>query len=242
MTPTTISAIAGLRTGVTLDCIRGTFTKIYTDVKSGDNANGPWSFQNATFKDLNGDTIKVKFKNQDTVPQSWAGKLVEVVTVGGAKAKGIEVSEYNEKKELLLHPTVEFNWIQGDARQETRRPDPPDDRQSHREAPAQRQEPESRQTQRQEPPPGNVPIHGATVGMALNQASRILTESVAQPDRLNYFLSPKYLEDLWAVASGIVRVSQHMERGNLAKKAAAKQQEPAKETRPPADADQPHTW
>jgi hypothetical protein len=48
-------------------------------------------------------------------------------------------------------------------------------------------------------------IHGATVGMAINQACHYLIESGQE-------LDPKKVHE---IASGLVRVAQHMEKGNL---------------------------
>lgn len=237
MTPTPISTVAAMRAGSVIEMIAGEFTKIYSERKEGSNDHGDWSMQTGTFKDDHGDTIKIQFKNRDIVPQSWIGQRVEITTVGDKKSKGICVDEYQGVKRLVLYPTVEFAWITGE-----RQAPAPDHR--HDGPPARREDPPARlapptETRQQAPAARreeSAPIHGATVGMALNQASRILTESVAQADRLKYFLSRKYLLDLYAMASGIVRVSQHMERGYL----AAPIEEPA--PRQAADPDKPETW
>lgn len=62
-------------------------------------------------------------------------------------------------------------------------------------------------------------IHGATVGMAINQANGIIisgTREMKPEDREKFFDSPEYSRRLWTIASDIVRVSTLMEKGKLA--------------------------
>lgn len=62
-------------------------------------------------------------------------------------------------------------------------------------------------------------IHGATVGMAINQANTIIvagTRDMKADDREKFFDSPAYSKTLWTIASDIVRVSTLMEKGKLA--------------------------
>lgn len=68
------------------------------------------------------------------------------------------------------------------------------------------------------PAAGGV-IHGATVGMAINQANGIIiagTNGMKSEDREKFFDSPEYSRRLWTLASDIVRVSRLMEGGKLA--------------------------
>lgn len=62
-------------------------------------------------------------------------------------------------------------------------------------------------------------IHGATVGMAINQANTIIvagTRDMKADEREKFFDSPAYSKTLWTIASDIVRVSTLMEKGKLA--------------------------
>lgn len=62
-------------------------------------------------------------------------------------------------------------------------------------------------------------IHGATVGMAINQANGIIiagTKDIPAAAREKFFDSPEYSRRLWTIASDIVRVSTLMEKGKLA--------------------------
>ena len=99
------------------------------------------------------------------------------------------------------------------------------ERPRQQEAPArQREAPQRETTQRGSDvrQPANVkkPIHGATVGMAINQANSILLRLHA--DDAAYFSSPQYSKDLGELASDIVRVSQYMESGHLAPSAKSR--------------------
>ena len=56
-------------------------------------------------------------------------------------------------------------------------------------------------------------IHGATVGMAINQAMAALLPSYAGAEITK---DPAFTRDLYTLASDIIRVSLHLEQGNLA--------------------------
>ena len=84
------------------------------------------------------------------------------------------------------------------------------------------------------PAPSSGPIHGATVGMAINQAVGIINKFEFG---LDYFNSRDFTGDLWDIASHIIRVSQHLEKGNLADKAG--ERVPMGD-RPPARTAPPH--
>jgi hypothetical protein len=90
------------------------------------------------------------------------------------------------------------------------------------------------------PAPSSAPgvIHGATVGMAINQANGIIisgTSGMNPQEREQFFDSPAYSKTLWTIASDIVRIARVMEAGKLAPAAkdradpnfAAKQKEAA---------------
>lgn len=62
-------------------------------------------------------------------------------------------------------------------------------------------------------------IHGATVGMAINQASECIRSSCTYQDMTEaraYYTSPAFSKDLWTIASDIVRIARVMEAGKLA--------------------------
>jgi hypothetical protein len=62
-------------------------------------------------------------------------------------------------------------------------------------------------------------LHGATVGMAINQANGIIiagAKDMKAEDREKFFDSPAYSRTLWTIASDIVRIALLMEKGKLA--------------------------
>jgi hypothetical protein len=72
----------------------------------------------------------------------------------------------------------------------------------------------------------SAPIHGATVGAAINQAIGIIRDSHPQD---SYYESPKFSKDLHVIASDIIRVALYLESGHLATPAKdrAKEEAPA---------------
>lgn len=84
----------------------------------------------------------------------------------------------------------------------------------------------SGQPQGQQRPAGNAApagapgvLHGATVGMAINQANGIIiagAKDMKAEDREKFFDSPAYSRMLWTIASDIVRIALLMEKGKLA--------------------------
>lgn len=67
----------------------------------------------------------------------------------------------------------------------------------------------------------HAPIHGATVGMALNQACGLIKDSLmgeVVEDNAAYLKGAQFPTDLHQLASTILRVSTHLEAGHLAPK------------------------
>jgi hypothetical protein len=67
---------------------------------------------------------------------------------------------------------------------------------------------------------GSSGIHGATVGMAINQATAAIAKAKGNDFSHAYLNSPAFAADLYATASDIIRVSRALEAGKLAPKAA----------------------
>lgn len=78
-------------------------------------------------------------------------------------------------------------------------------------------QPADRGNQRQ-PDGKHVPIFGATAGMAVNNAVKVIAESMAGADDAlaNYYLTPQFPKDVWEIASDLARVSLMIEDGKLA--------------------------
>lgn len=71
-------------------------------------------------------------------------------------------------------------------------------------------------------------IHGATVGMAVNQAAAILREfpACANGEEHAYFTGTGFSKDLWTIASDIIRISRVLEGGKLADSPKTRNEDP----------------
>lgn len=148
-----------MRKGNVLESIHGQFTNIYPDRKEGegDEQKGPWSFQGAKFQGTDGASIDVRFKNHPLIPQSWKNRSVVIRTVGNERAKGVEVDEWQGKKRLVLHTTVEFDWMQdGPPAGEARRDSQPRQESRAADPPPPRNDPPPREEQRRQDPPART--------------------------------------------------------------------------------------
>lgn len=79
---------------------------------------------------------------------------------------------------------------------------------------------------------GKKPIHGATVGMAINQAIAIIKDTTDGTGLADYYLTPDFGQDLHTLASDIIRVSTYLEAGNLAAPSSKRTPAPAPEPEP----------
>lgn len=71
-------------------------------------------------------------------------------------------------------------------------------------------------------------IHGATVGMAVNQAAAILREfpPCDQGKEHDYFTGTAFSKDLWTIASDIIRISRVLEAGKIAESPKTRNEDP----------------
>lgn len=68
-------------------------------------------------------------------------------------------------------------------------------------------------------PPKTVqsgPVNGASVGMAINQALALLTKDMIHGHIQELICQPHFWQSVVEVASDVIRVSRHLEQGNLA--------------------------
>jgi hypothetical protein len=72
-----------------------------------------------------------------------------------------------------------------------------------------------------------APIHGATVGAAINQAISIIKGIEGEQPTADYYYSPAFSKDLGTLASDIIRVALYLESGHLAPSANARAATPA---------------
>lgn len=64
--------------------------------------------------------------------------------------------------------------------------------------------------------PAIIPVNGATVGMAMNQAIALLTRDLTHDEVIMWVREPGSWRALAETASDIIRVSRHLESGHLA--------------------------
>lgn len=255
MTPTPVNAIQYLAPGSKIECVEGTLVKLFTDRKEGvANVNGeakPWSFQNGTFRGTDGMEIKIKFDSFDLLGQEIVGKPVRFITSSDPKAKSISVDEYQGKKSIQIRPSATWEWLSGQAapqHQQAPQPQqqygpppgayapPPQNQGPPRQAPPPSYQQHQQQAPRPAPPAqsGPMPILGATVGMAVKLAGDFMIkdywEQTSGPG------TPDFAKKLYQIASDIIRVSELLQQGRLAKTATERLRGPA-----PAPAPAPPT-
>ena len=95
--------------GAPLEAVDGTITKLFPR-KSGTAANGKdWSFQNAEFQLVSGETIKLKFSFCDEIDQGWRGKKVRLASTvsqkGGRTGLYADDEEYQGTTTRLIRAT-----------------------------------------------------------------------------------------------------------------------------------------
>lgn len=66
--------------------------------------------------------------------------------------------------------------------------------------------------------PRREPVLGQTVGMAINNAVRLVS-STDESKKLDYVLSPEFSRSVFIVASDLIRISKLLEKGDMAKPA-----------------------
>lgn len=135
---------------------------------------------------------------------------------------GLKVGEYNGAKQLTAFKPIKIDPAQGNI-------GTPVPNQTIPASPPAAPSYPSMPLPSASAPASAGPIHGATVGMAVNNAVNILKEIYKGID---FFDSNEFPEQLWKIASSIVRVSAHLEKGKLAPK--AEERVPMQDTpRPP---------
>lgn len=243
--------------GNKLEAIEGTITKVFAEYKQSQPGEAnPWSFQNAEFRGTDGQSIRLKFKNFAFVTPDWQNVPVRFVASTDPRAKGIVVDEHNGKKSLVVNSsTCEIVWNPADfgqgappPQQQQRAQGPPPGAhgppqqgpppQQHQQRaqgppPTQHQAPPQQQPRQPEQPrqPAHVPIHGATVGMAIKIAVDVL-----EADRQNMPGivpgTPEWQAELYRLASDVCRVAMRLESGRLAPSAADRQKRDTPPTTP----------
>lgn len=259
----TLASALGLSKGSTIDGIEGLYVENVKDQTSGQSQDGkPWTRQAL---EVSQDGLRGWMSVFDFPDISHLrGHTINIESTVGSNKKvhGVTIDVYQNKGKLKLSNSaliddhaeqnppekqahnLEAHGVGGvynrqeaaPARNQPQRPS--QGRQSSPERqqtqPAPRQE--TSQPRQQSQTTVKKPIHGATVGMAINQAVGIIKET-ADGSLEEYYLTHDFSRDVWLIASDIVRISNHMETGHLAptaKQRAKDQADPQQEAQPVA--------
>ncbi len=212
--------------GTPIDAIQGRIVEVY-EYQRKTGQKGPYTLQNAYIADVGGNKIKLTvWDHPDLAPLK--GNEYVLHNTGGTRFPGIKVrlGSYVAKKDGQQHKagdtvkTLELNVTKNGCFQHV------EVFNQSKPAGAAPAEPVSRaastpsvNTGGQAPSQGY--INGQTVGMAINNAVKIITEG-------NGYNPETFAKELYVIASDIIRVSQHIEKGNLSEKTVGVKPEPAK--------------
>lgn len=181
-----ISSIPSLAKDTPLSAVSGVLENVY-ERNSGKSAKGgrPYSFQNVVLKDSTG-SIKVTLNGRQECPKNYEGKTVTFSSVNGQNGlEGVRAEDniFNGKTTRLVMVTnvAKVAVVGGNGSQ-----------------PAKAEVATL------------VPIHGQTVGMAINNATRVL---ISTNPNGPYWFTPEFEQDLREVAGVYLRVSKDLELG-----------------------------
>jgi hypothetical protein len=203
-----------------LPAINGTLTALYPR-KTGESSKGPWSFQNGELTQGKA-KIKLVFKGLDEpVDKSLKGKDITITAHKGDKGwTGIysQDNEYQGKttREIKVTPTATIEQGEGGG-----------DNDEGEEEPQQRSQAKPAGTKTGGYVSGDKPVingvHGATVGMAVKEASTYAIAIGMSPGDVAW---ATFIKD---TASDLIRISLSLEAGHLSPKIS----ERGKEAAPP---------
>ncbi len=212
--------------GTPIDAIQGRISEVY-DYEKKQGQKGPYTLQKAYISDVGGNKIKLTvWDHPDLAPLK--GNEYVLHNTGGTRFPGIKVrlGSYVAKKDGRDYKagdtvkTLELNVTKNGCFQHV---EVFNQSKPAGQTPA---EPVSRPpTVVGGTPTHGVPVHaninGMTVGMAINNAVKIITEG-------NGYNPETFAKELYVIASDIIKVSQHIEKGNLSEKTVGKTAEPTK--------------
>lgn len=232
----TLQSALGLSKGSTIDGIEGLNVLEVNERKEG-GGDKPWTCQALKVSDGTSEGWMSVFDFPDI--SHLRGRMINIEsTMGGnKKVYGVTIDVYQNKGKLKLSNSaliddttdqaqpdkqahnLEAHGVGGQFNRQEAAParnQPPRPSQGRQNAPERPQTQPARQQQPIQQGQTTVkrPIHGATVGMSVNQANAILLKT--HEGEQGYFGSPAYSAELFELASDILRVSQYMESGHLA--------------------------
>lgn len=179
-----------MQDGASVSSLSGVVENVY-ERKTGTSKGRAWSIQNIVLKDRTGQ-IKLMLSGRKECPKTTEGKVVTFSSVNGEKGpQGVFVKddEYNGKTTRIVKVTeVAKVEVGGNGSQPVQGGAAP-----------------------------TMPIHGQTVGMAINNATRVL---ISTNPNGPYWFTPEFEQNLREVAGVYLRVSKELEFGVPAQKPA----------------------
>lgn len=238
MTITPFNVLASLPHGTKLEAISGTILRIGRR-STGTNSHGEWAIQIVDMQDATG-TAKILLKDRPELPTTWQG---HAVLFSGDKS--IAIDDYQKdpskpvERRIKVTPAADMQQAQaggarpGPAPQTYQQPAPqyqqqpqpapahyqpapqpgPQPQPQHYQQPSQPQQ-LTQQTRHQDTAPL---FAGPTIGMAVNNAcALILAANDGNANFAAYLNSREFSVDLHNLTSDILRVTKHLENGNIA--------------------------
>ena len=251
-TATPLGQISQLGKGCILAATRFTVIGWKKTFESKPNAPRSWIAHIYEIED-NGFRSEAKFWNRDLDEiNGFIGNQIEVEAASNkGKACGLEVGEDNRQNpQLSISENCAISFIDGG--RQYQRPAPHQQRQQHTQqqyrgeseppqhsyqsqpAPQQQRNYQAPNQAQQRPTPQQqnrprAPL-GITVGMAINNAVKLITD-IAQPSD-EYLDSLDFSRDLHRIASDILRVSSLLETGKLAPPVKDRRGQPQQQSAP----------
>lgn len=217
--------------GTPIEAIQGRITAVYP-ARSVTGAKGTSTVQNAELSDIGGNKVKLTVWDHPDLNPLKDNECV-LHNTGGQRYPGIKVKHgsYVAQKDGRTHKagdtikTLELNVTKNGCFQhvevynQSKPADKPAAEAVSRPSEARPGAPLGAMAQ-------SGYINGMTVGMAINNAVKLIA------DEKGGYVPETFAKDLYVIASDIIRVSQHIEKGNLAEKkgekTVGKAPEPAK--------------
>jgi len=184
--------------------VNADFEGVFMITKQGQTKTGQ-AMTNVSISDAHQPNIAIAATIFGRNCSSYHGCLCRV------SGSGISRTEYNGTQQVTIGDKATINVV-------GRVPGQPAAEPPQQQAPVQSYS-APRQRTHNPAPAANTAVHGATVGMAINQAVGIIKDRLMDSDSASnaeYVNSPIFTRDLGTIASDIIRVAQHLEAGKLA--------------------------
>lgn len=205
--PLTIAQIRTFPTGSPVPMIQGTLIDVY-EYRTGVGKHRS-TVQSAMFSDTGGDKMRINIWNHPDMAarRGMPITIIAVTDKGKCSSKSIENTYHNPPSLELEVSKGSQILFSGSKAMET----PPAD---HSENPDQTEEPSdaTRQTRSQ---PVKRPVSGQNVGMCIKEAVGIVMK-MEEAGNIEYVKSRQFSEDVFMIASDLMRISKLLEDGHKA--------------------------